>query len=230
MSVVALVPAAGRGERLGAGLPKALVQARGVPLLVHAVRGLLAAGCVGHVVVAAPPSDVDTVVAVLTDAGIDAAVVPGGRTRTESVRRALDAALAELPDARVVLVHDAARAFTPPDVVRAVVAEVTRGIPAVVPVLPVTDTIKQVDATGLVIDTPDRTTLRVVQTPQGFDIEVLRRAHHTAEPASVTTDDAALVESLGIPVFTIPGHPHAMKITTAFDLTIAEAGWPPEEP
>jgi 2-C-methyl-D-erythritol 4-phosphate cytidylyltransferase len=228
--VVALVPAAGRGERLGAGLPKALVHARGVPLLVHAVRGLLAAGCIRRVVVAAPPPDVDTVVTVLADAGIDAAVVPGGLTRTESVRRALDAALVELPDARVVLVHDAARAFTPPDVVRAVVAEVTRGIPAVVPVLPVTDTIKQVDATGFVIDTPDRTALRIVQTPQGFDIDVLRRAHHTAEPAGATTDDAALVESLGVPVSTIPGHPHAMKITTAFDLAIAEAGWAPAEP
>ncbi|KAA2262358.1 2-C-methyl-D-erythritol 4-phosphate cytidylyltransferase [Solihabitans fulvus] len=221
MSVVALVPAAGRGERLGFGIPKALVPVDGVPLLVRAVRGLLAAGCVRHVVVAAPPTDLDTVTAALAEVGAAADVVAGGAERTDSVRLALEFALRTFPDTRVVLVHDAARAFTPPEVVRAVVDAVLGGSPAVIPVLPVADTIKQVDADGVVIATPDRSALRVVQTPQGFDADVLRRAHVTCDGPA--TDDAGLVERLGVPVSTVAGHPNAMKITTRFDLAVAEA-------
>src|SRR5688572_5730968 len=119
MSVVALVPAAGRGERLGYGMPKALVPVNGVPLLARAVRGLLDAGCVQHVVVAAPPSDVDamcTVTASLASAGGAVHVLAGGAERTDSVRLALEYALREIPDTRIVLVHDAARAFTPVEV------------------------------------------------------------------------------------------------------------------
>jgi 2-C-methyl-D-erythritol 4-phosphate cytidylyltransferase len=215
------MPAAGRGERLGYGIPKALVPVGGTPLLVRAVRGLLDAGCVRHVVVAAPPSEVDTVAAALTEVGAAAHVVPGGAERTDSVRLALDFAVRELADVRIVLVHDAARAFTPPSVVRAVVAAVEAGAGAVIPVLPVTDTVKQVDPAGVVSATLDRSMLRAVQTPQGFRLDVLRRAHDNA-PGSAT-DDAGLVELLGEPVHTVPGHPHAMKITTPFDLAVAQA-------
>jgi 2-C-methyl-D-erythritol 4-phosphate cytidylyltransferase len=222
MSVVALVPAAGRGERLGAGIPKALVPVRGEPLLVHAVRGLLASTCVQRVVVAAPASDVDTMVGVLASAGADALVVPGGPSRTRSVRLALRAAMADVPDATVVLVHDAARAFTPAELVKSVVARVIAGSRAVIPVLPVTDTIKQVDPDGVVVATPARADLRIVQTPQGFQLDVLLRAHDTY-PDDSATDDAGLVERLGVPVDTVPGDPYAMKVTTRFDLAIAEA-------
>lgn len=218
MSVVALVPAAGRGERLGGSVPKALALVGGEPLLVHAVRGLYASGRIDRVVVAAPLSHIDTMVAALARAGIEALVVPGGPSRTESVRLTLDAA----GDPSIVLVHDAARAFTPADVIRAVVAAVAAGSPAVVPVLPVADTLKRVDPAGMVLDTPNRADLRIVQTPQGFPIGVLRRAYD-AYPDDTTTDDAGLVERLGIPVTTIAGHPHALKITTPFDLVIAEA-------
>ncbi|GAA1337974.1 2-C-methyl-D-erythritol 4-phosphate cytidylyltransferase [Saccharothrix algeriensis] len=223
MGVVALVPAAGRGERLGYGMPKALVPVAGVPLLVRAVRGLFESGCVRHVVIAAPPSDVDvvnTVTAPLAPAGGAVHVVPGGAERSDSVRSALVHALRAIPGTTVVLVHDAARAFTPPEVVRAVVEAVRAGNPAVVPVLPVVDTVKEVDAGGLVVATPDRSALRVVQTPQGFDARVLLRAH---EAASSATDDAGLVERLGVKVATVPGHQDAMKITTPFDLAVAEA-------
>lgn len=215
------MPAAGRGERLGAGRPKALIAVGGLPLVVHAVRGLLESGCVQRIVVAAPVSDVDTIAAALAAADADALVVPGGADRTESVRLALDAALDAIPDMSIVLVHDAARAFTPPEVVRAVVAKVAAGAPAVVPVLPVTDTVKRVDSDGVVVDTPSRDDLRVVQTPQGFQVDVLRKAH--AEAGRRSTDDAGLVERLGVAVHTVPGHPAAMKITTPFDQLIAEA-------
>ncbi len=223
MGVVALVPAAGRGERLGFGLPKALVPVDGVPLLVRAVRGLFESGCVQHVVIAAPPSDVDTVYTVTApSAPADGAVhvLPGGAERSDSVRLALVHALREFPDTTIVLVHDAARAFTPPHVVRTVVDAVAAGRPAVIPVLPMADTVKQVDADGVVVATPDRASLRVVQTPQGFDARVLLRAHEAGLHA---TDDAGLVERLGVPVSTVPGHPDAMKITTPFDLAVAEA-------
>jgi 2-C-methyl-D-erythritol 4-phosphate cytidylyltransferase len=218
---VALVPAAGRGVRLGAPIPKALVPVCGTPLLVHAVRGLLAAGCVDQVVVAAPPDLVDVVVDALSDFGPTVRVVPGGAERSDSVRLALDEAVAIHPDTRVVLVHDAARCFTPPEVIRAVVDAMRAGAKAVIPVLPVTDTVKEVDADGRVVATPDRSALRVVQTPQGFDVDLLRRAHDQQD--APVTDDAGLVERLGEPVATVAGHPHALKITTPFDLVIAEA-------
>lgn len=216
-----MVPAAGRGERLGAGVPKALVPVRGRALLTYAVDGLLSSGVVSDVVVAAPPAELAEVAAAVAEFGADVQVVAGGAERTDSVRLALDVALAADPDAEIVLVHDAARAFTPLAVIRAVVAEVAAGAAAVVPVLPVSDTIKQVDANGQVTGTVDRSVLRVVQTPQGFAVDVLRRAY--AAGAGLATDDAGLVERLGESVHTVPGHPHALKITTPFDLAIAEA-------
>lgn len=158
---------------------------------------------------------------VLADDGLDALVVPGGADRTESVRLALAAALDESPESSIVLVHDAARAFTPPDLVRAVVAAVAAGAPAVVPALPVVDTVKRVDADGVVTGTVDRAELRAVQTPQGFQVDVLRRCHAAA--GGQATDDAGLAERIGVPVSTVPGHAAAMKITTPFDLAVAEA-------
>ncbi|WP_051114806.1 2-C-methyl-D-erythritol 4-phosphate cytidylyltransferase [Actinokineospora enzanensis] len=226
-TAVALVPAAGRGTRLGFGVPKALVPVRGTALLTHAVRGLLDAGRVRHVVVAAPPAEVAATAALLAEAGLAAEVVPGGADRTDSVRRALAHALVVAPDARVVLVHDAARAFTPAAVINAVVDAVEAGAPAVIPVLPMADTVKQVDFAGTVLTTPDRAALRVVQTPQGFDVATLTRAY--AEAGDSATDDAGLVEKIGVPVATVPGHPYAMKVTTPFDLAIAESVLAAEE-
>ena len=222
MSVVALVPAAGRGERLGMDVAKAFVPIAGQPLLLHAVRGVLAAGCVDAVVVAVPPADVDRSTAVLSPLGPAVSVVAGGSTRVESVRLALRRADTLLPAIDVVLVHDAARAFTPPDVFAAVVAAVRAGRPAVVPVLPLVDTVKQVDGAGRVVSTVDRSSLRSVQTPQAFAPDVLRRAH-SGDGRCAVTDDAGLVEAIGEPVHAVPGHAHALKITTPFDLAVAEA-------
>ncbi len=144
-------------------------------------------------------------------------IVTGGARRSDSVR----AALHSVPDAEVVLVHDAARCLTPVSVIRAVAQAVLAGQQAVVPVLTVVDTIKRVDPDGRVVDTPDRAALRVAQTPQGFAGDLLRRAHQA--PSGPVTDDAGLVEALGATVTTLPGHPHAFKITTPFDLVVAEA-------
>ena len=112
-------------------------------------------------------------------------------------------------------------AAEPPRSLRTYLGRFKGGAPAVIPVLPVADTVKRVDAAGVVVATLDRSALRIVQTPQGFSADVLRRAY-AAHPDD-TTDDAGLVERLGVPIMTVPGHPHAMKITTRFDLAVAEA-------
>jgi 2-C-methyl-D-erythritol 4-phosphate cytidylyltransferase len=214
MSTVAVVPAAGSGERLGAGRPKAFVHLGGQTLLERTLAGLRDSAAVDAVVVAVPPDRTDEAKLIL---GGDAVVVAGGPSRTESVRRAL----AAVGQPELVLIHDAARALTPPDLIARVVAALRDGHLAVVPALPVADTIKAVDANGVVIATPDRAGLRAVQTPQGFHTELLLRAYDRS-PTDVT-DDAALVEKLGVQVLVVDGDPMAFKITTAFDLLLAEA-------
>jgi 2-C-methyl-D-erythritol 4-phosphate cytidylyltransferase/2-C-methyl-D-erythritol 2,4-cyclodiphosphate synthase len=237
-----LVPAAGSGQRLGADVPKAFVTVVGIPLLVHVVDRLLSAG-VDRVIVAV---SADHLAAATSMLGDRAHVVVGGTDRSASVAAALAAADQPGPDddpIDVVLVHDAARAFAPPALIRSVIEAVRSGHPAVVPVLPVVDTIRTVADDGLLAGPVDRDALRVVQTPQGFEPAVLRRAHLAAsgpaqpsavtEPAAVTepvgvTDDAGLVEALGIAVTGIPGDRAAFKITTPSDLLEAERLMAPE--
>lgn len=197
-------------------MPKAFVPLNGRSLLWHAVRGLLSSGCVERVVVAVGDEHRDRAQHALCDVAQRVHVVTGGAERSDSVRHALDA----VPDAEVVLVHDAARCLTPVDVIRAVAEAVLTGQRAVVPVLPVIDTIKQVHPDGHVVSTVDRSALRVAQTPQGFVADLLRRAHQESD--GPVTDDAGLVERMGEPVTTVPGHPFAFKITTPFDLLVAE--------
>ncbi len=215
MSTVAVVPAAGSGERLAAGAPKAFVNLSGRPMLEYALEGLRNSGVVDSVVVAVPPNRTDEAKLVF---GGDAVIVAGGSDRTESVRLAL----AAIGDAEFVLVHDAARALTPPSLIVRVVQALRSGHPAVVPALPVSDTIKAVDANGVVLGTPERSGLRAVQTPQGFRTELLRRAYDRAA-AGGFTDDASLVEATGTPVQVVEGDPLAFKITTPTDLLLAQA-------
>lgn len=212
--VVALVPAAGKGLRLGHDEPKAFVCLGTDSLLTRSVDGLRASGAVDRIVVIVP---VDLLDAARGLVGDDVTVVAGGRERTDSVR----AGLAVVGDASVVLVHDAARALTPPALIARVVAEVRAGRSAVIPVLPVVDTVKEVDLMGAVVGTPDRASLRAVQTPQGFDADVLRRAYDAT--SDISTDDAGLVERIGETVHTIVGDALAFKITTPHDLLLAEA-------
>lgn len=213
-SVVALVPAAGRGVRLGEQSPKAFVPVGGTPMVRLAVDSLLAAGVVDRIIVMVPAEWVESAVALLPPSEV-VRVVVGGAERTDSVR----AGLAAAPDAGYFLVHDAARALTPPALIGRIVGELRAGRRAVVPALPVVDTVKSVDAAGVVTGTPDRAALRAVQTPQGFTADLLRAAYAADVPA---TDDAGLVERLGEPVHTVAGDPLAFKITTPLDLRLAE--------
>ena len=212
---VAIVTAAGSGQRLGAGVPKAFVELGTKTMLEHAVVGLLESGVIDRVVVAVPAERVAETIDML---GGQATVVEGGCERDDSVRRAL----AAVGDAGFILVHDAARPFTPLEQIRRVVAALRDGMRAVIPVLPVVDTIKAVDANGVVLGTPERAGLRAVQTPQGFEAALLRRAYQQSGGLSVT-DDASMVENLGVPVHTIAGDALAFKITTALDLRLAHA-------
>jgi 2-C-methyl-D-erythritol 4-phosphate cytidylyltransferase len=226
MRTAAIIPAAGRGERLGPGLPKALRVLGGAPLLVHAIRAVDQARSVDVVVVAAPPDDVTAVERLLADYewGSDIHVVPGGHDRHASVARAL----ASLPaDVDVVLVHDAARPLAPPELVDAVATTIRGGADACVPVVPLADPVKVV-ADDKVVRTLDRSELRAVQTPQGFRRAALATAHAWAgglpgDELSVITDDAGLVECHGVDVVTIPGSEEAFKVTRPLDLLVAEA-------
>lgn len=217
--VAAVVAAAGRGDRLGGGRSKALREIGGAPMLTHVVRALTAAPSVELVVVVAAPGDIEAVRALLPPGVL---VVSGGATRAESV----GCALAALPaDIEIVLVHDAARPFVPSSVIESVVAAVRAGHEAVVPVLPVSDTIKRVAADGRVVQSIPREDLYAVQTPQGFRRTVLAAAHAggSTDGYQGVTDDAVLVERLGRQVWTVPGAEESFKVTRPADLLRAEA-------
>jgi len=221
--VIALIAAAGQGTRLGAEVPKAYVELRGRTLLERSVRALLASGVVDEVIVLVSP-DMEPEAARIIGR-IDAApirLVHGGSERADSVWAGLQA----IPDDdAVVLIHDAARALTPPAMVRDVAKRVLEGAPAAVPVVPVADTIKEV-AADAVVSTPDRSRLRAVQTPQAFRLSALRQAnldYWAEQPEFTATDDASLMEWHGERVATVPGDTLAFKITTPIDLTLAHA-------
>lgn len=218
MKVVALLLAAGAGERLGAEVPKALCALAGRTLLEHALDSLSAHPDVSRIVVTAPAEYAADVAALL---GARATVISGGATRQDSVRLGLDVLGA---DAEFVLVHDAARPFVPLDLIDRVIAALAGGADAAVPALAVTDTIKRVAADGSVVGTVDRRELRAVQTPQGFRRADLVSAHRYARTAGIrdVSDDAALMERHGARVVLVEGSEQAFKITHPWDLRLAE--------
>jgi 2-C-methyl-D-erythritol 4-phosphate cytidylyltransferase len=196
-------------------------------VVAHAIRALDTAldalddthHFVGGVVLCPPDATAQTAAAVRAGALTGQwDVLPGGATRQDSVQRGLGS----LPDGvDIVLVHDAARPFVPAAVVARVVLAIVAGADAVVPVLPVVDTVKQVDSAGAVVATPDRSVLRLTQTPQGFRRSLLERAYSTE--GLVATDDAGLVEQIGGLVQAVDGDPLAFKITGPLDLLLADA-------
>lgn len=212
--VAAIIPAAGLGVRFGAQQPKAFFELGGLSLLT---RSALALATQADVIIVAVPAEHISIAAQELDS-IDAQIhiVVGGATRQDSVA----AAMAIVPEnIEFVLVHDAARPLVPVTVIADVLKELGAGAQAVVPVLPVVDTIKRVDNNGDVVETVDRNSLRRVQTPQGFTTALLAQAF--ADPTHVATDEAGLVERLGVAIRTIPGSERAFKITTPDDVAFA---------
>lgn len=210
-----VIPAAGSGTRLGAGGPKAFVDIQGEPMLVRTARAFTKCG---SVIVAAPPADVSTAQDLLRAHGLpEVHVVPGGPSRAESI----ESALAAVPEeAEYVLVHDAARPAVGQLVIERVLEALAAGADAVVPVVPVTDSLKRVSH-AVVVDHADRREFARAQTPQGFRRRVLQDAYASARRAgtiSLATDDATIVSELGTTVITVAGDDANIKVTTAVDL------------
>lgn len=223
MSVVAIVPAGGLGVRFGADRPKQFLELAGCPIIIHTLRRLAACPSLDHIIVALPPTARPLFDDLLETFPVEKPVtaVAGGAERQESVRLAL----AAVPDGTaLVVVHDAVRPFATTELITATIAAARTDRAAVVG-HPATDTIKLV-RDGLAHETPPRATLYAVQTPQAFEAALLQEAHARAIAEQITaTDDAMLVERLGVPVRIVPGPRWNLKITHPDDLPLAEFLW-----
>ncbi|MBW2269737.1 MAG: 2-C-methyl-D-erythritol 4-phosphate cytidylyltransferase [Deltaproteobacteria bacterium] len=219
--VAAVVVAAGRGERFRQRLPKAFVSLAGRPLVLHAVEALSAVAAVSCVQPVVAREELSRFEALLAGAGELPKLAPavaGGAERQDSVR----AGLAVLPaDCELVAVHDAARALVRPAAVARVI-EVAKREGAAILAAPVQDTLKRVEK-GRILETPDRASFWAAQTPQVFRVDCLREAHAKAVADGVRgTDDAALVERLGVEVHVVAGDADNFKLTHPQDLVLAE--------
>lgn len=236
--VIALIAAAGQGTRLGAEVPKAFVMLRGRSLVERSISAMVTSGVVDRIIVLLSADMMSFAQDLfsrrsLIDSrgycqGIPVQLVCGGGERADSVWEGLKA-IGPHKEGSVVLIHDAARALTPPGLIARVARAVAQGHKAVIPVLPVADTIKEVveeSGTTFVRSTPDRSRLRAVQTPQGFDLAELYAANlaYFAQetPDFIATDDASLMEWHGQRVSCVKGDPMAFKVTTPIDMTLAE--------
>ena len=221
--VNAVIVAAGKGERMGALLPKPFLALAGVPLLIHTVRSLLRSSLITKLVIVIAPEREDLLRNILTIHGrfsVPVCLVHGGPERQDSVRLGLTALD---PECDIVVIHDAARPFIAAEIIDrsiAMAAEVGGALVAV----PVRDTIKRVDENETVLETVPRHSLWLAQTPQTFRVPLIREAHTRALSAGVVaTDDAALLERMGGQVKVVLGDPLNFKITTPDDLRLAEA-------
>ncbi|MCI5846717.1 MAG: 2-C-methyl-D-erythritol 4-phosphate cytidylyltransferase [Clostridiales bacterium] len=220
MNSYAIVLGGGSGKRMAAGCNKVFLPLRGVPAIARAIAPFsgLCAGCV----VAAVPDEVEPMRELLARCGLDRfviGVVPGGKERQDSVWNGLQA----LPqDADCVLIHDGARALVTEDVIQRAIASVRQrgsGVAAV----PVVDTIKRADGDGRALETLDRSCLYAMQTPQAFRVEDIVQAHLLARRQGyLATDDAALLEHAGLPVYLSEGSRENIKLTTPVDLALAD--------
>ena len=217
----AIVLAGGSGSRMGANRNKVLLALKGEPVIVRSLRAFQ--GLVDGVVLVTRAEDIPAVRAAAEAAQLPVTIVPGGDSRQASVWNGLCALPAECTH---VLIHDGARCLVDEGTIRRCMASVEScgtGVAAI----PAIDTIKQVDADSVVTATPDRASLRAVQTPQGFTVDIIRRAHEAAmQEGFLGTDDASLVERLGLPVHLTLGDRRNIKLTTPEDMLMAEAFLP----
>lgn len=222
MKVTAIIAAAGQGKRMGRGINKVFIPLSHCPVLVHTVRKFSQCEAIDNLVIVTGPDEVAEVRELL--ASVDNIkpwkVVAGGSERQYSIANAL--AVVDY-DCKITLVHDGARPLIELQTIESVIAAACQ-YRAAGAAVPVKDTIKTVDAEGFITETPPRHTLWAIQTPQAFDTELLRQAYlSAAEDGYLGTDDASLVERMGIKVKIVPGSYNNIKITTPEDLIIAEA-------
>ena len=220
MKTVAIIPAGGAGRRMGGGVPKQFLPLAGIPVLVRTLQAFQRSPFIDEIFLAVPEGDIAAVrhdiveVYGLSKIGL---VLPGGVERQDSVGKAL----AHLRDDHgIVIVHDAVRPFVTGDLIRQVVAA-AEGHGAAVAGIPIRDTVKRVGAPGVVVETVERKGLGLAQTPQAFHRKLICTAYERAvQDGFVGTDDASLVERLGISVRMIPGDHDNIKITTPEDLAL----------
>lgn len=216
---VVIIPAAGSGTRLGGTLPKQYQDLDGTPILVRTVRQALQHAAVSMVVVAVHPSMIDHARSLFADVVHRVLIVEGGPERQHSIAACLQHHATE--SAALVFVHDAVRPFANATLYDRV-GRAANAHGAAVPVVEVTDTIKEVGANGFVARTLQRSELRAAQTPQAFRPDILRHAYrHAAAHGILGTDDASLVEACGVQVACVKGDLHNIKITTPVDLVLA---------
>ena len=215
-----LIAAAGSGRRMGAARNKLLLPVAGKPVIAWTLKAALSAGRISWIGIVGRESDRREILSAVGPSSKPIVWIQGGESRQESVLRGL----AGLPDGtRHVLVHDGARCLVEPDLFNRCADAVEEGA-ALIAATPVTDTIKRVDGEGIIRDTPERAGLWAAQTPQGFAVDQLRHGHAEAQARGWSvTDDASLFERLGWRVQVLDAGPENIKVTTPFDLTVAEA-------
>lgn len=214
----AIILAGGSGSRMGADRNKVLLELQGKPVIVRSIEAFV--GLVDGVILVSREEDIPVMQSAVHHAGLSVKIVSGGKTRQDSVWNGLCALPA---DCTHVLIHDGARCLVDAHTICSCMQSVVQhgtGVAAI----PSVDTMKQVDAADIVTATPERSQLRAVQTPQGFTVDLIRRAHLEAQKEDyLGTDDASLVERLGIPVHLTPGSRRNIKLTTPEDLLMADA-------
>ena len=215
-----LIPAAGSGTRMGATRNKLLIQLAGRPVLAWTLDAVMAAEKITWIGIVGQPVDKSSIMKLVKDSSKPIQWINGGSSRQESVQLGVSA----LPcEAKHVLIHDGARCLVEPALLNRC-AEVVASGQAVIAATPMTDTVKRVDGNGLIADTPERSELWSAQTPQGFSVAELSKGHDRAlKNGWNVTDDASLFELLGWPVRILESPPSNIKVTTPFDLIVAEA-------
>lgn len=216
-----LIPAAGSGKRMGADRNKLLLKVRSQTIIAWTLLAAQQASAISWIGVISQPMDWPDLKAIIANLKLTKPVelIAGGSTRQESVYNGLQALPAA---AEQVLIHDGARCLITPDLFNAC-AEAIRHCPGLIAAVPVKDTIKVVDENGIIQSTPNRQQLWAAQTPQGFDVKLLKQCHDQGvREGWEVTDDAALLEKCGIPVRIVPGEETNLKVTTPQDLAIAE--------
>lgn len=216
-----LIPAAGMGRRMGSNRNKLLLTLLGKPLLTWTLEAAIASKYIAWIGIMGQPEDFPDFESILANLSLSkpTELIAGGATRQESVYNGLQA----LPsDADRVLIHDGARCLATPELLdRCALALLD--CPGLIAGIPVKDTIKVVDSAGLIQDTPDRRQLWAAQTPQGFEVKLLKHCHEQGKQQGwEVTDDAALFEKCGLPVRIVEGEETNLKVTTPVDLSVAE--------
>ncbi len=225
MKVVAIIPAAGIGIRMGKSIPKQFLSIKGIPVLALTLKAFQRSDLIDHIVVVVPENEINRSKDIIREYGISKVykVIAGGKRRQDSVRIGLDAIKEIMNDSDLVVIHDGVRPFIDIKLIDKVILE-AENYPAVVVGYPAKDTLKEVDEKGYITSTLKRDKIWLIQTPQVFRFKDIFFAHQKAwnEDWEGITDDSMLIERLGFRVKVIKGDEKNIKITTPFDLELAE--------